>query len=79
MHPFNLGDIFEYRSESDTEYLLSTIADSTATRARLVYWNMLVPRSRPASLAHRLRALPAESAALLAQDRAFFHSKLVIE
>jgi len=46
---------------------------------RLVYWNMMVPRGRPACLADRLRSLDAEAEALHARDRAFFYGKLVIE
>lgn len=76
---FNLSDIFEYMSEAESERLLSSIADHGTPGARLAYWNMLAPRSRPASLTHRLRSLDERAAALFAQDKAFFYSRFVIE
>ena len=45
----------------------------------MVYWNMLVPRSRPDALADRLRPRSELAAALHDRDRAFFYSALVIE
>lgn len=74
---FNLSDIFEYMSEENTGALLGKIADASVPGARLAYWNMLAPRSRPASLAHRLRPIPAND--LFEMDRAFFYSRFVVE
>ena len=76
---FNLSDIFEYMSVQESEALLTAMADRSSEGARLAYWNMLVPRSRPDSLAHRLRSHEGEADSLLARDRAFFYSRLVIE
>ena len=76
---FNLSDIFEYISPAATETLLAKLADAGRPGARLVYWNMLAPRRRPPSLAHRLRPLDELAAKLFAQDKAFFYSALVIE
>ncbi|MBB6099515.1 S-adenosylmethionine-diacylglycerol 3-amino-3-carboxypropyl transferase [Deinobacterium chartae] len=76
---FNLSDVFEYMSEATTEALLARLADAGRPGARLLYWNMLAPRSRPASLADRLWPLEALARALHARDRAFFYSRLVIE
>lgn len=74
---FNLSDIFEYMNEANTASLLEKIADASNPGARLAYWNMLAPRSRPSSLAHRLRPIPAED--LFERDRAFFYSRFVVE
>lgn len=74
---FNLSDIFEYMSEGNTAALLEKIADASNHGARVAYWNMLAPRSRPASLAHRLEPVPSED--LFARDRAFFYSRFVVE
>ncbi|RYD31061.1 MAG: DUF3419 family protein [Verrucomicrobiaceae bacterium] len=74
---FNLSDIFEYMSEGNTAMLLGKIAAASFPGARLAYWNMLAPRSRPSSLAHRLRPIPADD--LFDQDRAFFYSRFVVE
>jgi S-adenosylmethionine-diacylglycerol 3-amino-3-carboxypropyl transferase len=74
---FNLSDIFEYMNEENTAVLLGKITDASVPGARLAYWNMLAPRSRPASLAHRLRSIPADD--LFEMDRAFFYSRFVVE
>lgn len=76
---FNLSDIFEYLSVEETDTLLRRITEITTRGARLVYWNMLAPRERPASLADRLRSHTELARQLHARDRAFFYSRLVIE
>lgn len=76
---FNLSDIFEYMSESNTADLLEKIVNSSRSGARLAYWNMLAPRSRPPSMAERLKCRDGEAAGLFAQDRAFFYSRFVVE
>jgi S-adenosylmethionine-diacylglycerol 3-amino-3-carboxypropyl transferase len=76
---FNLSDIFEYMSADNTAGLLERLADASCPGGRLAYWNMLAPRSRPESLAHRLRPREDIARALLAQDKAFFYSALVVE
>jgi S-adenosylmethionine-diacylglycerol 3-amino-3-carboxypropyl transferase len=76
---FNLSDIFEYMSEENTERILGDIATSGRRGARLAYWNMLAPRSRPDSLAGRIASLPELSAELFAQDKACFYSAFVVE
>ncbi len=76
---WNLSDLFEYLTESQTEKLLKGIADRSNPGARLAYWNMLAPRSRPDSLARRLRPLDSLAADLHDRDRAFFYSRFVLE
>jgi S-adenosylmethionine-diacylglycerol 3-amino-3-carboxypropyl transferase len=76
---FNLSDIFEYMSPENTERILRAILAKARPGARLAYWNMLVPRSRPDSLAARLRPLDSEAAALHARDQAWFYSRFVLE
>ena len=76
---FNLSDIFEYSSESEYTQLLQSLLAAASPGARLVYWNMLAPRSRPPSMAHRLTPLTSLATKLHAQDKAFFYSRLVIE
>jgi S-adenosylmethionine-diacylglycerol 3-amino-3-carboxypropyl transferase len=75
----NLSDIFEYMSEENTAALLAKIASRCNPGARLVYWNMLAPRSRPASLAGRLCPLDDLARRLHQRDKAFFYSRLVVE
>jgi S-adenosylmethionine-diacylglycerol 3-amino-3-carboxypropyl transferase len=76
---FNLSDIFEYMSPANTEALLARLASASGPGGRLAYWNMLAPRRRPDSLAHRLRPREDLAGPLFAQDRAFFYSALVVE
>jgi S-adenosylmethionine-diacylglycerol 3-amino-3-carboxypropyl transferase len=76
---YNLSDIFEYMSADNTARLLEKLADCGRPGGRLAYWNMLVPRSRPESLAGRLRPLPELARRLHGQDKAFFYSAFVVE
>jgi S-adenosylmethionine-diacylglycerol 3-amino-3-carboxypropyl transferase len=76
---FNLSDIFEYMSEENYHQLLRLVAGRGRPGGRLAYWNMLVPRSRPESLADTLRPLPGLSQKLHLQDKAFFYSSFVVE
>jgi S-adenosylmethionine-diacylglycerol 3-amino-3-carboxypropyl transferase len=76
---FNLSDIFEYMARDGYEQLLRLIVSSGRKGARLAYWNMLAPRSRPESMAGELRALTELKTELFARDRAFFYSAFVIE
>lgn len=74
---FNLSDIFEYMSEANTRDLLEKLIAASNSGARLAYWNMLAPRSRPEELAGKLRSLDGDI--LFAKDRAFFYSRFVVE
>jgi S-adenosylmethionine-diacylglycerol 3-amino-3-carboxypropyl transferase len=76
---FNLSDIFEYMSLENYERELERILTMARTGARLAYWNMLAPRSRPDALAERLESLTGLSARLFARDKAFFYSAFVVE
>jgi S-adenosylmethionine-diacylglycerol 3-amino-3-carboxypropyl transferase len=76
---FNLSDIFEYMSEENYHRLLGLIVEHGRPGGRLAYWNMLVPRSRPASMADRLRPLTALARELHLRDKAFFYSRFVVE
>ncbi len=76
---FNLSDIFEYMSMENYQRVLEKIVRTAAPEARLVYWNMLAPRSRPDSMSHQLRPLSELARRLHLQDKAFFYSALVVE
>lgn len=79
VHRFNLSDIFEYMSPDNYRLLLEKIATAGFPGGRLVYWNMLAPRSRPETLAHRLLPQTDLARRLHAADKAFFYSALVVE
>ncbi len=76
---FNLSDIFEYMSEKNTESLLRAIHSHSTKNARLAYWNMLAPRSRPQSLSNKIKPLPNLSESLFNKDKAFFYSAFIVE
>lgn len=75
---FNLSDIFEYMDEAEYEQALRELLPHAASGARLVYWNMLVPRKDVSALRGRLRFLDEEAERLFRQDKAFFYQSLVI-
>ena len=76
---FNLSDVFEYVSPEHYRRTLESIVSRSRPGARLAYWNMLVPRRRPRSLAARLRPLDELADALHRTDRAFFYSAFRLE
>lgn len=79
INKYNLSDIFEYMSDQSYETLLERLHAASASGGRLAYWNMLVPRSRPKSVAHKLKSLEALSNELFKQDKAFFYNAFVVE
>jgi len=76
---FNLSDIFEYMSEENYHLLLEKLVQASRPGARLAYWNMLAPRSRPESMASRVKSQPDFSRQLLSRDKAFFYNAFVVE
>lgn len=76
---FNLSDIFEYLDPPTCAAIYETLVAAARPAARVAYWNMLVPRRRPASAAERVRSLDERADALFAVDRAFFYSAFVLE
>jgi S-adenosylmethionine-diacylglycerol 3-amino-3-carboxypropyl transferase len=76
---FNLSDIFEYMSEESYEAVLRQLLSISAPGARMAYWNMLAPRSRPESLATQLLPLKEEAERLFKEDKAFFYSAFILE
>jgi S-adenosylmethionine-diacylglycerol 3-amino-3-carboxypropyl transferase len=76
---FNLSNIFEYISVEHYEQLLRQLVGAAKPNARLAYWNLLVPRARPESLAPVLNPLKQLSEALFARDKAFMYGAFVVE
>jgi S-adenosylmethionine-diacylglycerol 3-amino-3-carboxypropyl transferase len=76
---YNLSDIFEYMSESAYEKLLQRLVRSGAPGCRLVYWNLVVSRKRPARLAGTLLEKRQLASNLHQQDKAFFYRDFVVE
>jgi S-adenosylmethionine-diacylglycerol 3-amino-3-carboxypropyl transferase len=76
---WNLSDVFEYMDDAAYAALLARIAAISAPRARLAYWNMLVPRRRPEMLAGFLAEREDVAAPLRARDRVPFYGDFVVE
>jgi len=76
---YNLSDIFEYMSPENYHGLLARLVRAGRPGGRLVYWNMLAPRTRPASMADALLPLDEVAAELFRRDHAFFYSAFVVE
>ncbi len=70
----NLSDLFEYLSEEQTEGFMRKLATGMRKGGRLAYWNLLVDRQRPESLAELLTPQTEEAHRLWKRDRAFFYS-----
>ena len=60
-------------------YAPRELATGRAPAARLVYWNVVVERSRPDMFASTLVPLRTLAESLHLQDKAFFYRNLVIE
>jgi S-adenosylmethionine-diacylglycerol 3-amino-3-carboxypropyl transferase len=76
---FNLSDIFEYMGEDVFADVYGSILGAAKPGARLVYWNMMVPRRAPAAHGSRIRTLAEAEAHGKANDKAFFYSDFVVE
>jgi S-adenosylmethionine-diacylglycerol 3-amino-3-carboxypropyl transferase len=76
---WNLSDIFEYMSPEAFAETYAGILAASSSGARLVYWNMMVPRSMPDRFADRVEPRPDIAGALGARDKAFFYSRFVVE
>ena len=76
---YNLSDIFEYMSLPNYHALLAQLVQAGRKGGRLVYWNMLAPRRRPATMAQQLCPLADLAQQLYARDKAFFYSAFVVE
>lgn len=76
---FNLSDIFEYMTTETFETVYGSLIDAAKPDARLVYWNMMVPRRMPAAFASRVRRLVGAEERGKAIDKAFFYSDFVVE
>ena len=75
----NLSDIFEYMSGPAYRALLFGFIRASAPGCRLVYWNLVVDRSRPEMFEQALVPLKALAQRLHDVDKAFFYRNLVIE
>ncbi|CAN5700260.1 hypothetical protein BH23GEM6_BH23GEM6_18710 [soil metagenome] len=76
---YNLSDIFEYMTPADQEKVYCDLLDHARSGARLAYWNLLAPRSRPECFQHRARPLLEVAAELHARDQTWFYRALHVD
>jgi S-adenosylmethionine-diacylglycerol 3-amino-3-carboxypropyl transferase len=76
---YNLSNIFEWMSLENYQRSLKQLIRVGRTNSRLVYWNLLVDRQRPVSMAHELKPLTDLATSLYQQNHVFFYKTLVIE
>ena len=76
---FNLSDIFEYMSADVFAHVYGAILAASNPGARLVYWNMMVPRRVPPGFRGEVITRTSDEARLKLLDKAFFYSDFVIE
>ena len=76
---FNLSDIFEYMDAETFAAVYGSLISAAKPGARLVYWNMMVPRRAPDAFAHSVERLTAIEERGKAVDKAFFYSDFVVE
>ncbi len=76
---FNLSDIFEYMPPDVFASVYGSILGAANPDARLVYWNMMVPRRVPSIHAQKVERLIEVEASGKAADKAFFYSDFVVE
>lgn len=76
---FNLSDIFEYMGADTYAQVYGSVVGAANPGARLVYWNMMVPRRLPPTFAGRVRRMPDAEEHGKQNDKAFFYSDFVVE
>jgi S-adenosylmethionine:diacylglycerol 3-amino-3-carboxypropyl transferase len=76
---FNLSDIFEYMTADTFATVYGSVIGAANPGARLVYWNMMVPRRLPTAFASRVRRIVDVEDRGKAADKAFFYSDFVVE
>ena len=75
----NLSNIFEYVAPADFRGLLVQLAGAARSGARMLYWNMIVPRDGAAVAPTHLRTVPGLADELFARDKVCFYSALRVE
>ncbi len=76
---FNLSDIFEYLPMEACARIYGSLLRAARPGARLVYWNMLVPRRLALLFPDEAREASGAASELFARDRAFFYQDLVVD
>ena len=76
---YNLSNVPEYLSETEHQALLEAVVGAASPGARVAYWNLLVPRSRPEAMAGTLVRNERVAQSLHRGDRAFVYGGFQLE
>lgn len=76
---FNLSDIFEYMDEKEFINCYGALLSQANPGARLVYWNLLVPREVPATFEPRIKTNPEISEVLHWRDKTWFYQAFHVD
>lgn len=76
---FNLSDVPEYLDVDAYRALRAAVGRAAAPGARVAYWNLLVPRKRPAAAEDRLHEEAPQGRELHARAGTFFYDAFVVE
>lgn len=75
----DLGIQVEHLQPAAYHALLDRLMRACRRGGRIIHWNLLVPRPRPAEIDRRLVPQPALSQQLTAMDHGFYHHSVVVE
>jgi S-adenosylmethionine-diacylglycerol 3-amino-3-carboxypropyl transferase len=76
---FCFSDVFEYLSQDAFARLVEVILSKATPGARLVYWNLFVPRVASLIVPGRITADEETAGRLFGADKVFFYSALRVE
>jgi S-adenosylmethionine-diacylglycerol 3-amino-3-carboxypropyl transferase len=76
---FCFSDVFEYMGQDAVARLLEVMLSKAAPGARLVYWNLFVPRVASLIVPRRITADAGTAGRLFGVDKVFFYSALRVE
>lgn len=76
---FNLSDIFEYMPDELFEEVAKTILKQSANKARIVYWNLMIPRKIETIFPQQIRYLKSLSESLKKEDLGYFYETILVE
>ncbi len=75
----NLSDIFEYMDPELFRQVGQKLLDLSAPKARMAYWNLMVPRELSEIFPERIKKDVKASEDLSVSDKGFFYRKFIID
>lgn len=76
---FNLSDIFEYMDDELFMQVASSIIDKAAPKAKIAYWNLMIPRKISAILPHLLNQKVDWNSNPAIIDNGYFYKEFIVD